>query len=384
MKGMSPTNEKNILVIGNGFDLYHGFPTKYSDFINFIKLWDDFYSKYTKNISNKEHMANPKYIDLTSYNINKETMLKLADYYNIYNKTKLDTFDKLIKDNDWINYFKDVCSETKGWIDFEGEIETIIKCIQYLFIKCIDPNSDINRPEKFNNIFTTPQEYFNKTLTYYNPGLYGFILRPVGSELSNIDYNKKIILKTLKKQLDDLIDCLNIYLLEFVSKMKPNKQAEDIKNINPFCIISFNYTNTFKEIYKGYHIIHYIHGKIGDENNMVLGMKDDNMNDDIDFVYFYKYFQRIQKKTGVDYNKWLSEGSNNIYILGHSLDSTDKDVLTKIITSKNTKQVTLFYRHQKEMEKFIINLLKLFSRDDVIKFTSEEKIIFTKLEKDEL
>ena len=26
----------NILVIGNGFDLAHGLPTKYSDFLNFL------------------------------------------------------------------------------------------------------------------------------------------------------------------------------------------------------------------------------------------------------------------------------------------------------------------------------------------------------------
>lgn len=28
----------NILVIGNGFDLAHGLPTKYYDFIKFVKL----------------------------------------------------------------------------------------------------------------------------------------------------------------------------------------------------------------------------------------------------------------------------------------------------------------------------------------------------------
>ena len=44
----------------------------------------------------------------------------------------------------------------------------------------------------------------------------------------------------------------------------------------------------------------------------MLGISDDG-GDDLDYIYIQKYFQRIQKKTGVDYNKWLSEGSNNIY-----------------------------------------------------------------------
>lgn len=360
---MSPTNEKNILVIGNGFDLYHGFPTKYSDFINFIKLWDDFYTKYSENTS-KNSPTMPEHIELSNYNINKYTMLELANYYEIYNKTKIDTFNNKIKNNDWIDYFKDMCSENKGWIDFEGEIETVIKCIQYLFIECIKPNSYINKPTKFNKIFrTAPQKYFKRTLKVSNTENFKLTFSPVERKFQDTDDDKTIILKKLKKQLDDLIDCLNIYLLEFVSKMKPNKYAEDIKNLNPSYIISFNYTNIFNYVYEYRPSIHNIHGKIGDKNNMVLGMKDDDMNGDIDFVYFYKYFQRIQKKTGVDYNKWLSEGSNNIYILGHSLDSTDKDILTKIITSENTKKVTILYRHQEEMEKFIINLLKLFSPD---------------------
>ena len=29
----------NILVVGNGFDLAHGLPTKYSDFLDFITLY---------------------------------------------------------------------------------------------------------------------------------------------------------------------------------------------------------------------------------------------------------------------------------------------------------------------------------------------------------
>lgn len=36
----------NILIIGNGFDLYHGLPTKYIDFLSFAKNWSFFYSEY--------------------------------------------------------------------------------------------------------------------------------------------------------------------------------------------------------------------------------------------------------------------------------------------------------------------------------------------------
>lgn len=383
---MSSTNEKNILVIGNGFDLYHGFPTRYIHFINFIKNWDSFYSKYKDNNNPRSQNTSTtsKYIKLSSDDINKEIMEELANFYEIYNEDKLKSFDTKIRNNDWIDYFKDICDENKekGWIDFEKEIEEVIKCIQYILIKSDNPNTDINAPYRYSTILNPSKKYFHRIISS-STGYDKFVITATNCSSSNTEDHKREILKILKQQLDDLIECLNIYLSEFVSKMKPDKQSNDIKNINPDYIISFNYTDIFSTVYKNI-TTHNIHGKIGDENNMVLGMREIDMNNDIDFVYFYKYFQRIQKRTGVDYNKWLSEGSNNIYILGHSLDSTDKDILEKIITSENTKKVTIFYRNQEEMEKFIINLLKLFLKEDVITYTTEEKIIFEKLEKEQL
>ncbi len=35
----------NILVIGNGFDLAHGLPTKYTDFLKFTELFVNCYEK---------------------------------------------------------------------------------------------------------------------------------------------------------------------------------------------------------------------------------------------------------------------------------------------------------------------------------------------------
>lgn len=32
----------NILIIGNGFDIYHGLPTRYTDFLFLARNWDYF------------------------------------------------------------------------------------------------------------------------------------------------------------------------------------------------------------------------------------------------------------------------------------------------------------------------------------------------------
>ena len=55
----------NILVVGNGFDLAHGLPTKYSDFLDFVKILDncskeclkredDFYDRAKSYINSKK------------------------------------------------------------------------------------------------------------------------------------------------------------------------------------------------------------------------------------------------------------------------------------------------------------------------------------------
>ncbi len=40
---------RDVLIIGDGFDLYHKLPTRYIDFLFLAKHWNVFYLKYTEN-----------------------------------------------------------------------------------------------------------------------------------------------------------------------------------------------------------------------------------------------------------------------------------------------------------------------------------------------
>ena len=81
-------------------------------------------------------------------------------------------------------------------------------------------------------------------------------------------------------------------------------------------LISFNYTDTFKKIYDKDDRVEtdYIHGSLDiskniEKNNMVLGIDEylqgNKKREELDFIQFKKYFQRIYKKTGCKYKKWL-------------------------------------------------------------------------------
>ena len=56
---------------------------------------------------------------------------------------------------------------------------------------------------------------------------------------------------------------------------------------------------------------------------------------------------------------------NNLYIIGHSLDVTDKDILKELILAPDTT-TTIFYYNQEAMASQIANLVKVIEQDELI------------------
>ncbi len=44
---------KDVLIIGNGFDLYHKLPTRYIDFLFLVKNQSDFFDDYNRSLREK-------------------------------------------------------------------------------------------------------------------------------------------------------------------------------------------------------------------------------------------------------------------------------------------------------------------------------------------
>ena len=138
--------------------------------------------------------------------------------------------------------------------------------------------------------------------------------------------------------------------------------------------LSFNYTNTYFDFAEmmndGSGIVvptedQFIHGccsAIGASQNIVLGIEDNDPSN-LDTIYFKKYFQRIQKKTGREVFDWFDEkisSSEPIVtdIFGHSLDTTDKDILMLIL--EKSQYTNIYYYNQADYEQKIINLIRLY------------------------
>ena len=348
----------NLLIIGNGFDLEHDLKTHYTDFFDTIN----------NNVSSKNEII---------LNNNK---------YLIKDNNKY-----LIKDNNLLLYlikeYKQNKLQGNNWIDIETELKKIISLIEEININNFIDNMSYYSGDEY----TTIKKIQSKSSYYFKNCLFPFIIGNNYYKYINEHYN--ISIKILEKDLNELTNMLRDYLLEQdISNLTKTKDISDI-DYKITHVLSFNYTDTFRKIYSDIDDdkIDFIHGSLN-KNNLVLGINEtlteDTANKIVDTVYFKKYFQRIYKKTDYKYVSWLDPTDyknyadfDTVYIHGHSLDESDKEILEKIINSvlkKYTPTVKIFYYDEKHYRQEVTNLIKILGKDVFQKYYFQNRIIFIK------
>lgn len=391
---------KTILILGNGFDLAHGLPTKYSHFLDFCRrvelIWNyslgngkQAVAEFKRNwindwktnelistaivteFENRKIMRNDK----GSYEVTSDN-LELSEIYN------------LLDDNVWYKYFKELCRmncmKGENWIDFETEIRFIIKEVDQKSVSLTNLWDDVIK-EISDSSKNTKLEIFKKIIKFDK------YLQKKGwtsdHKITVKDFREKTF-----EDLGRLTRALEVYLVTFVEKIPISIKIPEISDLTPDYVINFNYTDTYERVYNKGQVYH-IHGKADakhsiEENNMVLGIDEYWVDNECDkktnFTVFKKFSQRIQKHTGNECYKYLMEmqksfrtsgscwtgnvdtskvhpdGISNVYIFGHSLDVTDKDILSSFIGDDSTS-VTVYCMDKGTEGELIANTIKLIS-----------------------
>lgn len=354
----------NILVIGNGFDLAHGLPTRYDDFLNFVE-------------------------EFIEYKVTNECNMRFLDYFKSLNETNINLYDQidgLIEDNRWLNYFltlreNKVLLNKLTWIDFESEISKVIKTFDEYRNKLISE-------KVFENEQMRIDEHSFDVLHYILEKKEKIIQIDCLLSLENIRELKEELITDLNR----LIRCLEMYLDDYVRKNYFDKlqKIKFIEALKIDKILTFNYTNTYEHVYGKSNInFDYIHGKADIKHNLnscnlVLGIDEhlgeNEKNSNIEFIQFKKFFQRIYKGTGCLYKDWIKfyteqKGKTpkiphelNLYFIGHSLDVTDKDILKELILFDEAN-TTIYYHNQEALGRMIANLVKVIGEDELIRRT---------------
>lgn len=409
----------NILLVGNGFDLAHGLLTKYEHFLYLIKNWDEFYCAFEKekNNSKKQDSEIEKQSNYGFW-VNEEWAKLFAEKEKPIDKyirnasemdePRIEQFGNIIKDNSWIKYYSHCEAEIDGWIDFEKEIYPVIELFNFIF--SYDYELEYNRDSTVN--FAIPLNRCGTKILktaelwdrYIDIGPQKLYLKNM-YVAKNYGILKKKILKKVRSEFDDFVIAFEIYLHEFVYKKENIQTLKQIKKINADYVISFNYTLTEKLYGISEGDVHHIHGMIREDlesgkNNMVVGVNEQE-NQSMDFIYFVKYFQRIQKDSGVRYKNFINIERENedletirekykLYVYGHSLDETDEDILKYIMGNKDEdgnlklkpKQVIIYYYDDFDYEQKVINLIKLYGRPIVEEYMEAKLFDFVPTSKE--
>lgn len=420
----------NILLIGNGFDLAHGLPTKYRDFLEFCERAKRIYT-FQKDASLNDYKS--KNID--NWDINdyiKNALLEAFEKRNckiiptgnnterVEVKTPNKSLDELyghIKQNAWLEYFLK-CQSFVGenWIDFESEISKVIQSLDAMRVIYSDGGSQ-------EELLKEKQE----VLMSICKAARGSMRDSIGGVQAIDNFTK-----SLNMDLERLIRALEIYIAEFVSKISILQRNSDIGGLTIGHVLSFNYSDTYQRLYGTDEKIRYdyIHGRADinntlQSNNMVLGIDEylikKRRNRETEFIAFKKYYQRIYKGTGCEYKNWIykikesgksieeklraeysvqipflkftNNMRHNLYIFGHSLDVTDKDILKNLILQDNV-YTTIYYHKiyddtgkddngRADLGSKIANLVKVIGQDELIRRTGgSTKTIEFKLQQD--
>ena len=390
----------NILLIGNGFDLAHGLPTTYNDFLTFLEY-------INSDISTSSLKINPEL----------EVLIKKDDNAEAIQKIKT-----LTNNNVWYEYFSVLDNLSPNWCDFEYEIEYVVKQFESLK-KLLEKNHEIYLPdliellEKNHEIFPLNYDIFKTFIQHYISKKFDITEEEISPNTINtffvLTFGKKFksskpqiylynavafedFINMISEELKDFTKSFELYLSYFVNKIeiKPIAFINNLLDDLNLQILSFNYTNTTTKYNKQFkHLPCFIHGQaITDEkDNLVLGINETFDSIDPLFTNFRKYFQRVLKNCNFSYRNWINEinrynsgkiikvGSeiHHLYIIGHSLTLSDKNILNELITIKGMK-TTIYYRSDKNRKELLQNLAAILGYKAFTELIENKAIIFEK------
>ena len=407
---------RKILILGNGFDLAHFLPTKYDHFIHAMRNVENydkdtpmtFQELYTDLISDENYF----FENTIKLYKTEEATLPLEEVKELQ--------DDLNK-NGWFQYFKSyIDSGIETWIDFENEMEVVLSAVCYIIseieknVKHLNYSSDNiflsnkmfdkdvkrkypfinNLLEKFSitdkhSIHAETEIVFDKNFIKYYSG-------------QPIDICASSLLKHLEEDLMGFIEVFSEYI-SFIDKLEvkntPRKPEVFKKDLD--AIYSFNYSSTIERLYSHTNI-NFIHGKAGKNSNkkIVLGISElqNQILIDNKAYGFVKYYQKLINNTDYQFLKpksLITEIEDRkvknesfefwypieIYIWGHSLDSSDSDYVHEIFSFnngiENSIRVIVYYYDKPHAQ--MANLISILGKNIVESWMKNEWLEFIRM-----
>lgn len=312
---------KELYIIGNGFDIHHGYHSKYSDFRNFL----------------------------------------VGENYKI-----IETLEKYLLDG------------IDLWGDFEQSLAYLdTDSLQEEFSDSLVSYASDDWSEAYHHEYT---DYINDIIGLMTKEMKLSFTEWVNTISREYYFDEDGYETSI---YEDLTDEEKELKESFVETENANKKINRLVNNNEALFINFNYTNTLETIYEiNQDSINYIHGVRSKRNTIILGHGVNVKNTDQYFIQdedgsysgdprvdlgirmMMDYYKKNSKPTNeiITINKSYFENLNEvdyIYILGHSLSDVDIPYILEIIKHINITKViwTVSYYTIDDKEIFLKKLV---------------------------
>ena len=348
-----------IILIGNGFDLAHGYPTRYEDFINWY--WDKRVSSFCGNLTSvsEDCICSIKMTTINTFNCWNVFAYNLPRYFNkltgkeviqgIENEPEL--YELIMSP-----FFKSICEsiETKGWVDIEREYYNHVKlCLA-------NPNG---KSHLFSIKHLNDQiEYLRKLLIEYLKSLKYY--NRANEDISNIIYGPF--------NPDDISvssqNAYNTHCENYGTVIPEDKDVEvkfgNKKYSNPYrvLLLNFNYTPIaiayllvqIEELKYGENIkaeMNFIHGDITKPKTLIFGYGDELdetyssllKNEDNEYLRFIKSIKYLEADNYRRLLEFIESDCYQIFIMGHSCGNSDRTLLNTLFEHKNCVSIKPYY-----------------------------------------
>lgn len=391
-----------IILIGNGFDLAHGLPTRYEHFMDWY--WGE-WEKILRNSHRQEEVD-----VLCSFRLASDDK-SFVDFLKRFKPSfeyvrKINFISELKKISTCViekcPFLELICKsvETKGWVDIENEyyklltsplnkeryngriikVKDLNEQLQFLreklenYLSCIDINTQKGK-EKIKNIIYSPINHCDISVS----GVYSLVehvnhglicsdnelimkLGLYGYSHSDIEY-----LNEFRKGHDYNDSLVHTYLLA-------NKYPEELLLPNEIMLLNFNYTNTaslYLPITKPGFEINHIHGELSKPNSIIFGYGDEldenyskisNLNDN----EYLKNFKSIKYLESDRYRKalqFMDAAPYQVFIMGHSCGNSDRTFLNTLFEHKNCVSIKPYYHKRKDGKDNYLDIVQNISRN---------------------
>ena len=388
-------NYKNLIILGNGFDLHLGLPTRWSDFVEFYEIvkhegLEIFSFIVTPEWSFEEFKKNGS---KWSSNVNINSCLK-----DILNKIEDKDSKKLYISQ--VNSFLFKLNKCKilkllsslknnnseyllfTWSDFEHLIENILDSVDEYTDNLINKSYSVEAGVYMNDLLRMAISKLE-----YNDAKY-FNLKYQVSDFNiktDVYNSKERFLDFLFNELMEFTSIFKDYINLIVDKIILNYLLDCKMVMDNTLIITFNYTLDIVLFNNFVGNIFFIHGKA--DKDIIIGVSNDQKREER--IRFSKNYMRVYNRVSNTENKDVinqinlvisNNRFNNYYFLGHSIDKIDHSFLKKLYRENNLTKTTVFYYSKDDKDKKIFNLYLLLGEEYVIEMINRDNLKFIRFD----